>query len=38
MLNEIDMKLEIEEVELSEEVDLLLCCCGCSDEIVDETH
>ena len=27
--------LEIEIVELDEEVDLLLCCCGCDDEIVE---
>jgi len=29
---EISLELEVEEVELSEEVDLLLSCCGCTDE------
>lgn len=33
MNTEISLELEVEEVELSEEVDLLLSCCGCSDEM-----
>lgn len=32
-MEEIRMDLEIEEVSIDEEVDLLLCCCGCGDEM-----
>lgn len=32
-MESIKLNIEVEEIAIDEDIDLLLCCCGCSDEI-----